>query len=126
LQAPIGLDHVKVENNETGVRIGHLGVATRSTHLTVTGTGANSAPVTIAPEAWPTLPRGGTYTGNANDWIVVEGAAYERSGQIPSLGVPYRVEGEVSVRGSAVFEIEAGTRARLGGPDLRGSRAGEG
>jgi hypothetical protein len=102
---------VTVDGNETGVHVAGQGLATRSTHLSVSATGAGSAPVVLAPEAWPTLPKGGAYTGNANDWLQVNAGAYERSGLIPNLGVPYRVQGEISVRGdSAVFEIEAGTQ----------------
>ncbi len=108
LDAPILLDHVSLEQNETGVFISGEGLHADSRNLSVTTT--ESDPLVIEPDALTSLPEGGTFTGNTRDRIVVEGGDYSRNGTVPNLGVPYFIRGSIDTLADSVLQLTAGTQ----------------
>src|SRR6185503_8605708 len=101
------LDNVTLDTNATGVEIGAGGLNTDSRVLTVTRTGG--VPITVATNGIPTLPKGGTLTGNTTDQILVTGTDYyEGKGTAPNLGIPYYIDGDFLMDGGASLTIEPG------------------
>lgn len=112
IYAAIVVDHVTLEDNRLEAYIGDHGLAASSSSLTITGSGAHA--LTVHPNAIALLPTGGAYTGNASDWIEVEGGAYTReSGTVADLGVPYRMLDTFSTREGATISIAAGTEFEM-------------
>jgi hypothetical protein len=108
VDAPITLVDVTLEDNETGMWLSEEGLDEDSARLSITGT--EGAPLTVEPNALVALPRGGSFTDNDADQIVVEGGGITLEGTIYELGVPYFVEGSLSLRTGADITIEAGAR----------------
>jgi hypothetical protein len=108
IRAPITIDHVTLEMNQTGLNLEGAGFSAQSTTLTITTT-TGGPPATVLPSNAVTLPRGGAFTGNMMDWIVIKDGDYIGTGTLPNLGVPYRLEGEFRTMGSSALTIEAGT-----------------
>jgi hypothetical protein len=65
--------------------------------------------LTVAPSALPTIPTGGSFTGNTADQVFVQSGYYDGSGVVPDLGIPYYLDGEIDVRNNAILEIAPGT-----------------
>ena len=105
--APIALQNVTFDGNQTGPNLDGVGLAASSTALTITHT--MGAAATVAPNAMVTLPKGGTYTGNTKDWISVAGGTYTAHGTLPNLGVPFRIESAIITSMMSSLTIEAGT-----------------
>lgn len=119
--APITLDGVTLEMNETGALIGAQGLDPDSANLTISGT--EGVPLTVAePDALVTLPQGGTYTGNDDDVIAIDGDTYTAKGTVFNLGVPYRVlrsidtmdASEMTIEAGNIFEMSADTSIEFG------------
>lgn len=112
--APISLTDVTFEGNLEGLYVDTQGLAASSTNLTITGT--MGPPMTVETAAIVSVPIGGDYTGNGDDWIVVLGGDLGVSGTIREPGVPYSVEGAVDVFDGAKLTIEPGVEFVMG-PD---------
>lgn len=107
VRSAITLEHVTLDGNETGAQIGEQGLDPDSANLTITAT--ESVPLTVeGPNALVTLPKGGSYTGNSDDVIAIEGADYEVSGTIADLGVPYRVINSLYTYDGSSLTIDPG------------------
>jgi hypothetical protein len=112
VRAAITLDHVTLEDNETGAQIGEQGLDPDSANLTITGT--ESVPLTVeGPNALVSLPQGGSYTGNSDDVIAIDGADYEVTGTIADLGVPYRVLNPLYTYDGSSLTIEPGVSFQM-------------
>ncbi len=107
ITADITLDHLELTDNERGIWLGSSGLRDDSTVLSVLGTA--EVPVSIHPNAWPTLPLGGTFTDNGQNFVDVREGRLERDGGIGSMPAPYRVLGEVEIIGDSELMIAAGT-----------------
>jgi hypothetical protein len=106
------VDHVTLDDNELEAYIGADGVAASSSSLTITGSGAHA--LTLHPNAITLLPDGGAYTGNAGNWIEVEGGDYTReSGTVANLGVPYRLLDSFSTTAGSTISIAPGTEFEM-------------
>jgi hypothetical protein len=114
LRAAITMKNVTLDGNETGLKVEGPGFGTGSTALTITNT--MGVPATVQLQNAVTLPRGGAYTGNSKEWIVVDGGDFGGTGTLANLGVPYRMEGNPQTSGSSSLTIEAGTTVLMG-PD---------
>lgn len=107
IRSAITLHHVTLEGNETGAVIGAQGLDPESANLTITGT--ESVPLTVeGPNALVSLPQGGSYTGNSDDAIAIDGADYEVDGTVVDLGVPYRVLNALYTYDGSSLTIEPG------------------
>jgi hypothetical protein len=107
IQSDITLDDVRLDGNLVGARIEESGVSANSTGLSITNTGG--APLTIVPDAIVSVPRGGSYQGNASDWIAVEGGDFTKNGTVAALDVPYRILGNFDTLENSVLTIAPGT-----------------
>jgi hypothetical protein len=107
VRAAITVDHLTLDNNNTGLKLAGPGFSARSTALTITKTAAQTA--SVQPNTAITLPKGGTYSGNTQDWISVAGGTYTAKGTLANLGVPYRIESKINTRDASELTIEAGT-----------------
>jgi hypothetical protein len=105
--AKVTLDHVELSDNATGMSISAQGLQPTSAFLTIRGTQA--VPVTVAPNALSTLPEGGEFTGNVENYIDVPDGRFEVVGTVPNLGVPYRVAGELLVMEGAIMTLTPGS-----------------
>ncbi len=112
VRSAITLDNVTLEDNETGALIGAQGLDPDSANLTITGT--EGIPLTVAgANALVTLPQGGSYTGNGDDVIAVEGDTYDTEGTVADLGVPYRVLNSQYVVDGSSITIEPGVHFEM-------------
>ena len=101
VEAAITLDHVSLDTNKTGVLIGEAGLDPSSTTLDVTTT--SGPPLTVRPNAIPTLPAGGKLTGNMVDQIIVRGSgSYNQTGTAQNLGIPYAFQTYVDFVGGSL------------------------
>lgn len=107
VQAPITIDHVTVKDSARGVRIDAQGLAVGSANLSVTRTGAPA--LVVQADALVSLPQGGTFNGNEEDYIAVEGGNYTKVGTVADLGVPYRVIGSIETQGGSSLTLAPGT-----------------
>jgi hypothetical protein len=92
-------------------------LAGASTGLVLSGNGTH--PACVALDAVATLPvTGSSYAGNADDTILVDGGDLAGSATWNALGVPYRVDDNIELDGSAiepeVLTIAAGVTLRMG------------
>jgi hypothetical protein len=106
IKARVTVDHLTLEGNQTGLNLEGPGLLASSA-LTITGTAG--PPATVEPDCAVGLPKGGTFTGNTSDWIVIKGGAYTGFGTLFNLDVPYRVAGVITTRLNSALQIEAGT-----------------
>jgi hypothetical protein len=107
ISAPITLDNVSLDTNKVGVQIGDGGLNTDSTMLSITKT--SDVPLTIRPNAIPTLPTGGDLTGNTTDQIAVKGSTvYQAKGTAPNLGLPYVFSADVYFQNGAALTVSPG------------------
>ncbi|HEX4340707.1 MAG TPA: hypothetical protein VH062_32585 [Polyangiaceae bacterium] len=106
ISAPITLDNVSLDKNKAGVQIGDGGLNPDSTMLSITGTA--DVPLTIQMNAIPTLPTGGSFTGNTTDQIVVQGDTYEVKGTAPNLGIPYFFSSDLDLEASSSLTVAPG------------------
>jgi hypothetical protein len=107
IQAAITVDHVAVKDSDEGVRIDAQGLKAGSTNLSVTRSGA--PPLVVAADALVSLPQGGSFSGNEEDYIAIEGGDYTRVGTVVDLGVPYRVLGSIETQGGSSLTLAPGT-----------------
>jgi hypothetical protein len=107
IEAAITINHVELIDNERGMSINEAGLAEDSADLTIVGT--EDYPLTIDPEALITLPRGGEFTGNETDQVVVLQNNFTGSGTAPNLGVPYLIRGSLDIYDGAELTLEPGT-----------------
>ena len=112
LDAAITLVDVALTGNATGMSLGAAGLHAGSTALSITGT--QGPPLTLAPDALVSLPAGSSFTGNAQDYIVIEGGHYEAQGTVGNFGVPYLVSGSISLQNAAMMNIAPGARFMMG------------
>lgn len=112
ISSPIKFTDVTLDANEKGAWISAKGVHKDSANLTITGT--EGVPLTVAPDALVTIPRGGEFTGNDDDAIAIDGTAYKAKGTVANLGVPYRVLRRLDLSDSAEMTIEAGNVFEMG------------
>ncbi|HKP57531.1 MAG TPA: hypothetical protein VJV78_12455 [Polyangiales bacterium] len=85
-------------------------LAATSKNLTVTGCATHALSTRIS--AGPGLPKGGKFTGNGQDRILLpglNGTDDPPTGTIPNLGVPYYVTGVLNIGGGGDVTIEPGT-----------------
>lgn len=109
ISAAIALDHVRLDGNENGARIGAQGLDPDSDNLTITNT--EGVPLTVEqPDALVTLPKNGSYTGNQLDVIDIDGDTYSVSGTIAELGLPYRALNSFYLVEDASLTIEPGVK----------------
>jgi hypothetical protein len=107
ISAPITLDNVSLDTNKLGVQIDDAGLNPDSTTLSITKTSA--VPLSIRPGAIPTLPTGGTLTGNTTDQIAVTGSGYyEAKGTAPNLGLPYLIAASLYLQNGASLTVAPG------------------
>jgi hypothetical protein len=99
------------DNNHEAFVISDRGLAPGSARFTVTGT--KGVPGRVNPGALTTLPAGGSYRGNQNDYIVVDGGNITRTGTIPEVDVPFRVMNDVTLRNGAVLSIAPGVEFQM-------------
>jgi len=59
------------------------------------------------------LPKGGTYTGNDDDVIAIDGADYEVEGTVADLGVPYRALNSLYTYEGSSLTIEPGVTFQM-------------
>lgn len=105
--APITLDNVSLDTNKIGVQIGDGGLNPDSTMLSITKT--SDVPLSITADAIPTLPTGGTLTGNTTDQIAVTGSGYYQvKGTAPNLGLPYVFAANLYVENGASLTVAPG------------------
>lgn len=102
----ITIDHLQLTDNAAGMWIGERGLQETSSMLSIDNTQA--VPLSIAPNAWATLPRGGSFDGNAESFIDVRDGRFETVGDVPAMAVPYRILGRVELPGEAAMTVEAG------------------
>lgn len=107
IQSAITVDHVAVKDSEEGVRIDAQGLKAGSTALSVTRTGA--PPLVVAADALVSLPQGGSFSGNEEDYIAISGGDYTAVGTVVDLGVPYRVLGTIETQGGSSLTLAPGT-----------------
>jgi hypothetical protein len=113
LRAQIHVDGLTLEDNTKGLHIAGP-LQPGGQNLSVTGT--NGVPVTIHPTALTSLPEGGSFVGNDDDEILIDGSATQLvTGTIPDLGVPYHLIGDLSLRDGSNVTIAAGTEFVMGG-----------
>lgn len=107
VRAAITLSDVTLEGNEKGALIGNKGLDPDSANLTISDTAG--VPLTVeGPDALVALPKGGSYTGNQDDVIAIDGDSYRATGTVANLGVPYRVLDSLYTYGSSSMTIEPG------------------
>jgi hypothetical protein len=107
VQAPITIDHVSVKDSARGVRIDGQGLKEGSTNLSVTRTGAPA--LVVEADALVSLPQGGTFNGNVEDYIAIVGGDYTKIGTVADLGVPYRVLGSLETQAGSSLTLAPGT-----------------
>jgi hypothetical protein len=107
VQAPITIDHVDVKDSARGVRIDAQGLQAGSANLTVSRSGA--PPLVVEADALVSLPQGGTFNGNEEDYIAVEGGIYTKVGTVADLGVPFRVLGSIETEDGSSLTLAPGT-----------------
>jgi hypothetical protein len=105
--APILLDNVTLDENETGANIGTTGLDPDSSMLSITGT--SGIPMTADSNALVTIPSDGLFSGNEIDRVEVVGPNYTAAGTVPDLGVPYLLQSDLRLRDGAAMTIAAGT-----------------
>jgi hypothetical protein len=107
ISSPIKFTNISLDTIEKGAWIGARGVHKDSANLTITG--AEGIPLTVVPDGLVTIPRGGTFTGNEDDVIAIDGTSYQAKGTVANLGVPYRLLRYLNTSSGAEMTIEAGT-----------------
>lgn len=112
VNAAIRLEHVKLVGNAKGMLIGNAGLASGSTDLSITQTAGR--PLSVQANSLPSLPQGGSFTGNTTDEIEVLGYYINKAGTIPDLGIPYFVAGDLQLQTGANVTIAAGTDFIMG------------
>ncbi len=109
IKAPLTIDHLTLENNQTGLKLEGTGFSSQSTALSITGT-SGGPPATVTPDNAITIPAGGTFAGNnGKDWIAIEGGDFTATGTLRKLDVPWRVQGDIRSMDMSALTIEAGT-----------------
>ncbi|MET0386661.1 MAG: hypothetical protein ABW321_11910 [Polyangiales bacterium] len=115
LLASVTLDHVTLEDNQTlGLKL-TAALSERSQALTITGT--DGPPAETSLNTAVSLPADGHYSGNNEDWIVVDGTGFTSQGILHHLDVPYRVVDSLSGLDGSELTIEAGTTLQMA-PDV--------
>ena len=99
------------DNNHEAFMIDEQGLLAGSGRFTVTGTLGSAG--RLAAGALVDLPAGGSFRGNRNDAIEVDGGAITRSGTIAKVDVPLQINGTVSLRNGAELSIAAGVEFRM-------------
>jgi hypothetical protein len=99
------------DNNHEAFVIHEQGLAPDSARFTVTGTKGVAGRVNAG--ALTSVPAGGSYRGNQNDYIVVERGNITRTGTIPEVDVPFHVMGTVTLRNAAVLTIAPGAEFQM-------------
>jgi hypothetical protein len=112
VRSPITISHVTLDGNEMGANIEAVGLAEGSTDWKITG--GSDVPLTIAPEAWVSLPTASSFTGNDRDMIVVLGGYPVLEGTILNPGVPYSLKDSINFSDGTNLTIEAGTEFQMG------------
>lgn len=109
VDSPIVVDHVTVSESAGGVSVTAGGFASTSTSLTVTGiTAVARRPLSLPPDALPSIPPGSSFVGNATNQVNVLAGTYTRIGTIPRLDVPYFIAGNFRTGVSSQLTIAPG------------------
>lgn len=112
VHAAVALQDVVLQDNAHGAWISNSGLSADSANLTITSTG--DIPLTVEPNALVSLPEGGTFTGNTDDVIAVEGYVMTQTGTVADLGVPYLLPDGLQMRDGAEVTIAPGTDFIMG------------
>jgi hypothetical protein len=112
LDVPATIIDLRLQGNALGMRIGAAGLNPASSQLQITGT--QGPPLTVAPDALVSLPPQSTFTGNAQDQIVIEGGPFSKQGTLATFGVPYLVAASVSMQDGSALTISPGTKVLMG------------
>ncbi|HKP62798.1 MAG TPA: hypothetical protein VJV78_38945 [Polyangiales bacterium] len=99
------------DNNHEAFAIDAQGLSAESARFTVTDT--KGVPGRVNAGALTSLPAGGSYRGNLNDYIQVDGGNITRTGTIPEVDVPLQVVGNVTLRNGAVLTVAPGAEFRM-------------
>jgi hypothetical protein len=108
IRSRVTLDDVALQDNQEGVLLSAR-LNDNSNKLSVTGT--DGVPLSVVSSALPSIPKGGAFTGNAEDYVdVVKGLneVVTIVGSVPALGVPYRLLVPISLDDGSDVEIEPG------------------
>lgn len=107
IHSAITLNNLLVEDSAAGVYIDAQGLNAASSNLSVNN--VTALPLIVEPNALVTLPEGGDFTENDTNQVGVEGGDFDVVGDVPNLGVPYRVLGDIDVEEGADITLAPGT-----------------
>lgn len=106
IDAPVIVKDIMLQDSIWGLSIGESGLGAGSAR--VSAKRMAQYPIVVATPALVSTPAGGMFTELAKGAVLVKEGRLNRSGTIPALPIPYRVEGDLLTQGGVELTIAPG------------------